>query len=61
LKYPALSQIQADSKEIANIQQLDSEGFDQDLLAGFLRSRMRLLNSALREFSMLQGSKRRLS
>jgi hypothetical protein len=59
VEVPAAHQIQADPKEISNIQQLDSEQFDQDQLAGFLRGRMRLLNSALREFSMLQGSKRR--
>ena len=60
VEVPRAHQIQADPKEISNIQQLDSEQFDQDQLAGFLRGRMRLLNSALREFSVLQGSKRRL-
>lgn len=49
--------MQTDPKEINDIKRLTAGEFDEDQLAGFLRSRSKYMNNAMRECGALQFSK----
>ncbi len=53
-------EIQADPNEIYQVQFLKDEEFDIDRLAGFLRSRFAYTTNTLKEYGVLQNSKRRV-
>jgi hypothetical protein len=52
-------EIQADENEAEQIVHLTDEQYNQEELEGFLRTRYRYINNTLKEYAILQTSKRK--
>jgi hypothetical protein len=52
-------EVQADENEAEQIAHLTDEQYNQEELEGFLRTRFRYINNTLKEYAILQTSKRR--